>query len=65
MRYANIIPLPRKQYSLCDVLKNSDVDCPVETGDHVITFSVSVPSYVPSVSALLLSTHNEIDVAIH
>lgn len=40
--------------NLCDLAKDGNMPCPVAKGTHSIRLTESIPSIVPSVSALIL-----------
>lgn len=50
IRFANVIPVAKRAFNLCDILDESGADCPVGPGEQTLKFSMFIPSAIPSVS---------------
>ena len=50
VRFANIIPVAKKIFNLCDILDESGTECPMGPGEQTLKFAMLVPNAIPSVS---------------
>lgn len=50
----NIGPFPsQEKFDLCKILSEADISCPIKKGPLNISISQKIPSFTPSVSAIM------------